>query len=259
MIRVVETFGGLAEIDADGDGAADDAASLAALGMSDAERATLAQLYLPGDSVWRVPATHFTPYDCNMAIGYRTTPSRDPPVADDPRDDDPCKRSGSIVECQNQVLWGPSSITGTPMDLAYSTNRVLGAGLPAGRPSPSSGATVPVGLTKIELRTRLPEASSPRNSSASRTRACRSSGTGGEDVYGRTWRGRVLASATVTYIYAAVYRPPNPEIAQAFASIPFLSFIEEMLARVRYPVSTTARFFMEAPDVRGRWGWGGGR
>src|SRR5688500_2470994 len=47
IIRVIGIVEGLAELDTDGDGAPDDAATQAALGISDGERQQLAALYRP--------------------------------------------------------------------------------------------------------------------------------------------------------------------------------------------------------------------
>ena len=44
---------------------ADDAAQLTALGVTAEERARIATLYTAGQSLWRVPLTHFSPWDCN--------------------------------------------------------------------------------------------------------------------------------------------------------------------------------------------------
>jgi len=68
VIKVLETFGALAELDTNGDDAADDAAMLATLGIDDEERTTLASLYLPGEALWRVPVHHFSPYDLNWSL-----------------------------------------------------------------------------------------------------------------------------------------------------------------------------------------------
>ena len=57
---------GLAELDTDGDGSADNGVLL---GITSDERATLATLFEAGDSVWRVPITHFSPWDCNWPFG----------------------------------------------------------------------------------------------------------------------------------------------------------------------------------------------
>ena len=66
---MVAVTGGLADLDIDVDGAAVHAGALAALGITDAEREKLATLYTPGQSLWRVPITHFSPFDCNWPFG----------------------------------------------------------------------------------------------------------------------------------------------------------------------------------------------
>src|SRR5262249_31538846 len=60
VIKIVGVTGGLAVLDTNGDGVADSDAALATLGISTAERQTLAGLYQPGQSLWRLPWTHFS-------------------------------------------------------------------------------------------------------------------------------------------------------------------------------------------------------
>ena len=65
VIRILSITGGMAEIDTDGDGIAD-----SGLGITDAERQQLANLYpQTPKQLWRVPMTHFTPWDCNWPYG----------------------------------------------------------------------------------------------------------------------------------------------------------------------------------------------
>jgi hypothetical protein len=61
------TDGGLAEVDTDGDGAADSATMLAELGIDEAELAALAELYPIGQSLWRSQVTHFSSLACTWA------------------------------------------------------------------------------------------------------------------------------------------------------------------------------------------------
>src|SRR5262249_26078376 len=69
VIKILRITNGLADLDTNGDGAVDDVATLAALGATDAERQRLADLYQPGQSLWRVPITHLTPWDHNWPFG----------------------------------------------------------------------------------------------------------------------------------------------------------------------------------------------
>jgi uncharacterized repeat protein (TIGR02059 family) len=59
----------LAELDLDGSGKAADSEALKALGITSAERQKLAVLYPEGQELWRVPITHFSPWDCNWPYG----------------------------------------------------------------------------------------------------------------------------------------------------------------------------------------------
>ena len=60
VIAITAINAGLADLDTDGDGAADTTLALTGLGITSAERATLASLYAPGQTLWRVPLKHFT-------------------------------------------------------------------------------------------------------------------------------------------------------------------------------------------------------
>jgi hypothetical protein len=64
IVKVLSVTNGMADLDIDGSGTAATAAALTALGITDAERAQLAQLYQPGQSLWRMLIPHFTsPFD----------------------------------------------------------------------------------------------------------------------------------------------------------------------------------------------------
>src|SRR5262249_48640233 len=65
VIRILGASGALADLDTTGDGAPDDAAMLLALGITEPERGRLATLYQPGQTLWRVPLSHFSPVDLN--------------------------------------------------------------------------------------------------------------------------------------------------------------------------------------------------
>ena len=97
VIEVLDIVSDLAVLDTNGDGAADDAAALAELAITDAEREQIGTLYTSGQELWRVPIMHLTPYDCNWPYG----PPDDavPPNGDNPNpkggdpEDDPCRET----------------------------------------------------------------------------------------------------------------------------------------------------------------------
>ena len=129
VIRLVGIVEGLADIDTDGDGSADAAPMLANLGITDAERRSLASLYVPNQSFWRVPIAHFTPYDFNWPIRLPdgvVPPSRPPATPVSRPVNDPNKQCGSIISCQNQTLGEALSIHGTPFHLHYQSDRTPG-------------------------------------------------------------------------------------------------------------------------------------
>jgi hypothetical protein len=88
--RVIAVLGvdpqGLAELDVDGSGQPADAAVLASLGVTTAELRQVALLYAPGQSLWRVPVTHFTPWDCNWP--YAPPEDAESPPPDESEGDD---------------------------------------------------------------------------------------------------------------------------------------------------------------------------
>ena len=104
VIAITAESGGLAQVDITGDGVADDAAALAAVGIEDAERQQLATLYNPGQELWRVKITHFTPWDYNWPYGPPQPVPQPPPYTPWPEEPDACKTSGSIISCETQSL-----------------------------------------------------------------------------------------------------------------------------------------------------------
>lgn len=128
VIKIVTMTGGLADLDTDGDDVADDPATLAALGITDAERVRLAGLYSAGQSLWRVPITHFSSWDANWGTRckYDLCDRPDQPPPEPPSPDDQCTTEGSVIACQNQTLGEVLPVVGTPFDLAYTSERVPG-------------------------------------------------------------------------------------------------------------------------------------
>ncbi len=240
VLAVLSVSGGLAALDVDGSGHAAGAAALAELGIDDDERQQLAALYSPGQSLWRVPISHFTPWDYNWPFGPPSdaTPPPDPDGDDDDDDDDddaddndpenndddaddeddPDCIPGSVIECQNQTLRKSVRLPGTPFRLHYSSARVAGRAIARSATIRLSGSTVPNGLKRIDLEV---EIAGRRFAESFPAEPGQSTAFlwDGEDVYGRHLQGRHPATIRVVYVYDGVYLRPA-DSGRSFGAFP---------------------------------------
>ncbi len=221
VVAIVGEAAGLAQVDTDGDGQADSASELQALGIDAAELAQLALLYEPGTSLWRVALTHFTPFDCNWPYG---PPSDAESARKRPRSGRPgdgrCDETGSIIECQNQLLGEVVPVTGTPFALAYQSDRVPGGSTEAYTIQiPLTGSSVPESLSSVELRVSV----AGQRFQASFGVAPDQSYTyvwNGLDGYGREIQGEVPARVEIGYSYEAQYYPSRSDYEASFGGGP---------------------------------------
>ena len=216
VVQVIDIQGGLAVLAVDATGQPAGATALAALGITNEERAALASQYEPGTSLWRVRVQHFTPYDCNWPF----VPDRDPDDDDDDEDlepveepdpiDKPCTALGSIIECQNQRLRESIPIPGTPYSLNYTSGNDRRAIV-----IPLTGTTVPSTLKRIELEVsiagQLLKQTFPPTPNQSYTFEWN-----GRDAYGRILQGLQLATIRIGRVFPVRYVPPS-QFAQAWA------------------------------------------
>src|SRR4051794_33122171 len=217
VIKVLSEAGGIAAVDTDGNGQAD-----TGLGISDDERRQLAALYEPGQELWRVLITHFTPWDHNWPYG--PPPGARPPQLKefewkDPND--PCQQKGSAIGCETQTLQEAVPVTGTGMTLNYSTARTPGWKVDETIQTPIVGPTVPPRLKGVQLtidvggektEKRWCDPSFP-TTGASTCKDYPLIGPNisvpfkwdGKDAYDRTVNGRVTATIQVIYVYEFNY------------------------------------------------------
>ena len=218
VIKVLAINNGLAELDVDGSGNAADQTALAELAIDDAERQKLAEMYEAGQSLWRVPIPHFTPWDHNWPYGppEDAVPPPEEPPEPDPQEPDPCEKSGSIIECQNQVLRQSIPVTGTPFNLNYSGDRVPGRKAARVIDVPLSNGSIPPSLKKIVLRIEI----AGRNFSwsfSARANLFHKFEWDGFDSFGREVVGNAQADIKIGYVYDAVYYEPS-EFGRAFSN-----------------------------------------
>jgi RHS repeat-associated protein len=216
VIAITGITGGLADLDVTGDGAADTGAALDALGITDAEREELARLYTPGQSLWRAPIPHFTPWDCNWPFGPpedAAPPEVPAPVPSTDTLEDPCTAAGSIIGCESQTLGKAVGLTGSRFRLHYQSDRVPGG--VAALDVTLSGATVPASLARIAVRVEIAGQVIEDEFPPAPEQTARFEWDG-LDAYGRPVQGVQPATVRIDYIYPGVYQTPAV-VAQAFA------------------------------------------
>lgn len=211
VIKILSVTDGLADLDISGNNTAATPSELAALGITDAERQQLAQLYTAGQSLWRTPVSHFSTPDLNYPSSpEQPAPSPTPDKAKnmDQQPKDPCKTDGSIITCESQTLGEVVGITGTPFSLYYSSDRVRGRVAANTLQIPLSGASVSPTLQRIELRITI----AGRDFTQTFPAAPNQSYTftwDRKDAYGRTLQGQQPATVEIDYVYPRLYNIGN--------------------------------------------------
>ena len=205
VVTIVSVTGGFADLDLNGDGLADGNAALAAFSITDAERQQLAALYLAGQSLWRVLIPHFSSWDCNWGFGPpvdAVAPTDDVERAEDL--DGSCTETGSIIECQNQILGEVVDVRGTPFRLHYESDRVPGYTVANHLDIPLSGAQLPTSLRRIDLEIQV-AGRIHRQTFAALPNQRTTFVWDGTDAYGRSIQGLQPITVGVGYTYDGVY------------------------------------------------------
>lgn len=208
VIRLLTIAAGLAELDTDGDNLPDNDP---ALGITIAERQRLATLYSTGQSLWRVPLTHFSAWDFNWPFGPpagAVPPPSGPgnsPVPEGPPCPSPNKKCGSIIETENQTLRERIEIVGTPFTLnyrnEYTPDRVANNTIRI----PVSDAAIPSSLKRIDLEVTAGGRLFKQSFEALPNQTTLFTWDG-NDGYGRRVLGKQLIRVRVGYTYAGSYQ-----------------------------------------------------
>jgi RHS repeat-associated protein len=216
VVKIISIAGGLANLDTDGDGTADNGSTAKdPLVISSAERQRLAQVFQAGQELWRVPVQHFTPWDCNWPYGPPpdAKPPKEPSKNPDPQPKDEDKQCGSIIGCQSQNLMEKLPIAGTPFELVYSSQR--------SQPNPNTlkvqltEATYPSSLASILLVVDVANNRYEQTFSPS-ANLITTFTWDGKDAYGRTLQGAQPITVKIGYVYPAYYYSPGA-FGRAFA------------------------------------------
>ena len=211
VIKILSITANRADLDLDGNASADDAAALAALGVTDEERAHLAQLYTPGQTLWRVPITHFSAWDFNWPFGPPpgAVPPPTPTKKNNPAVDNANEECGSVVGCEDQTLGESIPLTGTSWRLHYKSDRMPGRITANSIKILVSGATpLPAGLKRIELEISVAGQHLAQTFPAAPNQIYTFTWDG-KDAFGRSLYGAQPATISIRYVYGGVYLQPS--------------------------------------------------
>ncbi len=223
VIKILTINAGVAELDLDGSGIAATASALLALGITTDEQIKLAELYSIGKTLWRVPVTHFTPWDFNWPWGLpedAITPLEEKPElldedTPDPEDNNECE--GCIIEAQSQTLGEDIPLVGTSQSLHYRSSRVKGRKTRQSMIVPLTGDSIPSSLRSVSLRIEAAGQVQHLNF-APQENLSHTYLWNGLDGFGREVNA-TTAKITVSYHYNLVYYPARADFTRSFGML----------------------------------------
>ena len=207
VLRVLDTAGGVASIDVNGDSVADVGAALDTIGIDLAERQQLAALYSPGQSLWRVEFPHFSPGDLNWPFSFpfdAKRPNGGHATQLEPGENDCTTCPGSSIQAENSVLGEEVPVAGTGEALHYSSERVPGRRIAYTIRIPLTKSVVPASVRRIEVHIDVAGRHVEQNYSVSPNQTIEFEWDG-RDAYGRSVTGAVMAHVKAGWVYPNVY------------------------------------------------------
>jgi hypothetical protein len=215
IIKILNINNGKAELDTDGDAVIDNGT---ALGITEAERQKLATLFPVGHSVSRVMLSHFSPWDLNYPVvtedGAKAPNNEEAKNQDQDKLDDACEESGSIIECENQILGEHLPIAGSTLSLNYRSDRVAGRTSGKALHIPVSGSSIPNVLRAIDVRVSI-AGQLFKQRLAPQPNQTLDYIWDGKDSYGRLISGGAMARIDIDYIYDGFFALPA-NVARSF-------------------------------------------
>ena len=259
VVKILQILGGRAVLAVDGTGLPAAPAALSALGITDDELATLAASYVEGQTLWRIPILHFSPQDMNLPYGYPHAMEHPHPGSPEQEPCEPCSQlaSGSIIECENQVLGQRIPVNGTPFTLEYRSRQTAGDK----RPTSLSLAAAPLSpgaqslLKEVVVKTRIAGQEIEQQYDATTYPGSNPRfdfSWNGQDAYGRNVQGAQKAQVTLGYVYPILYRsqadldiifgewaaPPASIVSRSAATATLLADASNTAGRQGAPQST---------------------
>uniref|UniRef100_UPI00257FA850 PKD domain-containing protein n=1 Tax=Thiothrix sp. TaxID=1032 RepID=UPI00257FA850 len=224
IIKILREDAGKAILDVTKDDSENEATQeqLDTLGITVAELERLAGLYDAGKSLWRVPVTHFTPWDFNWPYG--PPPGADGPPNDPPKNDDDqtpndeCEKPGCTISVESQTLGETFDVSGTPFSLNYSSGRVSGRTTGRAVTIPLSGNNIPSGVEAIQLTISIAGQIIKKSFDPEPNKTYHFVWNG-KDGYGRDIIGSRKASISVGYRYPIIYYSSSGGFSSSFGNV----------------------------------------
>ena len=195
-----------AALDADGDGRADAPTQLGTLGIDDQEAASIAEMYRSGDTFWRVPLRHLSPFDFNFSGRY--PPGTSPPPSgggDGPPSCGGPTEQGSLISCEDQTWLEQILLSQAGAALVYHSGRVPGR-LPVIRvPLRDVNAGLPAKLQHVRVEMEVAGRRFDAEYEAQDAPAFQEWSWDRRDGFGRLVQGAQRATTRVTYVYENRY------------------------------------------------------
>ncbi|MFZ5893275.1 MAG: RHS repeat-associated core domain-containing protein [Myxococcota bacterium] len=247
VVKLLSVRDGVATIDLNGDGNAEDAAALARLGISTEEARELATLYPVGTTLWRSSLPHFSPWDLNWP--YRPKNGSHLPVLDPTAGNieaDFCE-SGSDLGCLNQSMSETLPLASSGNALRYSSRLEPAASLEFQVTGKEVGslvsARVEVDVAGVHtVKEFLPEPSQNYRFAWD-----------GIDGYGRRVVGAAPVTVHLTHRYAAGYAAPSDSFGTVgtVGSWKFIAARQELELTVEWKGTLVARTPVTSPASPG--------
>ncbi len=204
VVKILSVTGGAADLDLTGGGVPATDPEYAALGINPAERQKLAEIYTVGQTLWRVPISHFTPWDCNYPPANRPMPDVPPPFfEEEPEVDCDCNTEEETVHEYSQRQNVEETVIShqTGFHLIYDGQpQGAGAVIPLVGPTPPPddleqvAAIVTVAGQTTRSALMVPSANLSLNYTWD-----------GKDFAGRTVQGPQTATVNVVHLYPIGY------------------------------------------------------
>jgi len=232
VVKIVSIDDGLATLDVGNSN----------LVISDEERKQVGEQYPNhvGKMLWRVPITHFSPWDCNWPFGPPpeaggSTGEKANPKPGVPDSNKTCPIDGCVIDAQGQVLGETLPVAGTPFSLNYRSSQVPGRKAAYTLDIPLSGEEMPKTLPeRVELEVTIAGQSFLKTCPVENGKiSCQREGESdsftftedgktatftwdGKDALGHILLGKQTANTRVSYVYKGVYKQPATNTAASF-------------------------------------------